>query len=115
MNWEIDENSDHTLENWRQKLDLDLCTDIWKPSLIASTFFIGWALTLLWVPRLGDIYGRKQIFAVTMAFSVFLYAILMTTESLNVMILVSGLFGMLTSVRENIGFIYLVELFPKSY
>lgn len=85
------------------------------PSLIASSFFIGWAITLLWVPRLGDIYGRKQVFAIAMAFSVVLYALLMTTSSLNAMIAIAGLFGMITSVRVNIGYIYLMELVPKSY
>ena len=84
------------------------------PSFIASAFFLGWSLTLLWVPRLADIYGRKYIFAIGQIFGAILYSILMVTDSLNVTIAVSFLCGMLNSVRVNIGYVYLIELMPKS-
>ena len=40
---------------------------------------------------------------------------MMTTESLNTAIVVSFMFGMMSSVRINIGYVYLVELMPKSW
>ena len=91
-----------------------MCTDIWKPSLIASAFFIGWSSTLLWVPRLADIYGRRRIFAYGQVISAVLYTIIMLSDSLNVIIAVSFLSGMLNSVRVNIGYVFMIELMPKS-
>lgn len=63
IHWEIDEDSENTLQNWRQKLSIDMCEETWKVSFIASAFMLGWAATLLWVPPLADLYGRKRIFA----------------------------------------------------
>lgn len=83
--------------------------------MIGAAFFFGWAVTLLLVPRLADNYGRKPVFAYGITFSALLYTILMFTDSLNVTIFVSLLFGMMTSVRLNIGIIYLLELIPPSY
>ena len=57
LSWEIDWNSNKSLHNWHQELDL-MCYPRWKIGLPGTIFFIGFAATLLWVPRLGDIYGR---------------------------------------------------------
>lgn len=113
-NWKVDEDSNRSLDNWRQKLELDMCIDVWKPSLIASAFFIGWCVTLLWVPGLADVFGRRRLFASAMAFGAVIYTVMMFTSSLNVMIGMSFLMGSLSSVRLNVGYIYLMELMPKS-
>ena len=113
--WEVDENNSHTLENWRQKLDLDLCRDVYKPSLIASAFFLGWGASLLWLPRYADIYGRKRLFAIGMTVGAVFYTLLMLTESLYTMIFVTFVMGMITSIRVNVGSVYLMEMMPKSY
>ena len=75
---------------------------------------MGWAATLLWLPRFGDLYGRKHIFTAGATLDFILYSFLMVTESLNTTVVLSGLFGMLASVRVSVGFIYLMELMPKS-
>ena len=113
--WEIDTSSNHTLDNWRQKLDLDLCKDVYKPSLIASAFFLGWGVTLLWLPRMADIYGRKRLFTYGMNVGAVFYTIMMITESIDVMIFATFVMGMITSIRVNVGSIYLMEMMPKSY
>ena len=43
-----------------------------------------------------------------------LYTIIMLSDSLNVIIAVSFLSGMLNSVRVNIGYVFMIELMPKS-
>ena len=73
---------------------------MWKPSFIASAYFIGWSVTLLWLPRIADIYGRRLLFAYGMVASSVLYTVLMFTGSLDVTIAVSFLLGMLSSVRQ---------------
>ena len=55
--WEVDYTDRDSLHNWFEKLDL-MCQPSWKIGAIGSSFFIGWCLTLLWVPRLADIHGR---------------------------------------------------------
>jgi len=57
QSWEIDWNSEKSLLNWHQTLDL-MCSPEWKVGLLGSIYFIGFAATLLWVPRLADMYGR---------------------------------------------------------
>ena len=92
-----------------------MCQDIWKPSLIASAFFIGWSVTLLWAPGLADVFGRRLLFSSAMVLNAILFTILMFTESLNVTITVSFLIGMISSLRVNVGYVYLMELVPKSW
>ena len=59
--WEADPNDSQTLNNWQQQLDLT-CVPNWKVGMIGGSTFLGWSLTLLWLPRLADQYGRKKQF-----------------------------------------------------
>ena len=43
-----------------------------------------------------------------------LYTMLMTCESLDAMIFVMFCFGMTTSIRINVGYVYLMELVPEN-
>ena len=57
LSWQINTDSDKSLENWQGKLDL-MCAPSWKVGMLGTCFFVGWATTLLWLPRFGDVYGR---------------------------------------------------------
>lgn len=46
--------------NWVNKLDL-ACAGPSKIGLIASSYFIGWILTLTFLPRISDLFGRQKI------------------------------------------------------
>ena len=59
--WEADPSSDKTLDNWQQKLDLT-CIDDWKIGMIGASLFLGWCVTLLWLPPIADKKGRRKIF-----------------------------------------------------
>ena len=50
-------DSDKSYINWQQKLDL-MCIPPWKVGMLGTVYFIGWAITLLWLPRFGDKFGR---------------------------------------------------------
>ena len=95
-----------------EKLDL-FCQPGWKIGLIGSMVFVGWVSTLLWVPRLSDIYGRKWIFFAGMAADWVLFILIFICSSLNWMIVITTAFGMMTTLRVNIGFVYMMELMPK--
>ena len=110
--WEADPDSEKTLYNWQQKLDLT-CVDDWKIGMIGASLFIGWCVTLLWLPALADKKGRKNIFWLGMTIDLLLYTGLMITDSLAVMITLYFTFGMMCSIRINVGYIYLMECLPK--
>jgi len=78
LSWEIDWDSSKSLYNWQQKLDL-MCRPEWQAGFIGTIYFIGYVVTLLWIPRLADAYGRKKIFAWGMAIQSLFYTILMFT------------------------------------
>ena len=81
--------------------------------LISSQFMIGWCFTLLFIPRMGDVWGRKQMVAYCNFVSVVLYWL--TLNSPNVYVLGTVLFtwGLFNSCRTNIGYLYMIELMPK--
>lgn len=49
-----------SFDNWVGKLDL-ACASKAKVSLIGSAYFVGWIVTLLFVPRISDKYGRRNL------------------------------------------------------
>lgn len=109
--WEIDASNELSLTNWQQKLDL-MCATPWKVGFLGSAFFLGWIVTILWVPGMSDRKGRRKFWIAGVAINLILYTMLMTATSLNQMIFVLFSFGMNTSLRVNVGYIYLMELIP---
>lgn len=49
-----------SFDNWIGKLDLT-CASPGKIGLIGSAYFFGWIITLTFLPRLSDLYGRQKI------------------------------------------------------
>ena len=82
--------------------------------MLGSALFVGWCATLLWVPRLGDKFGRKWLFTLGMGGNFLCYNILMFTHNLNLMLFTIFCFGALSSIRINVGYVYLLELMPKN-
>jgi len=54
-----------------------MCAPSWKVGALGSALFIGWASTLLWLPGMGDRYGRKNIFAFGCTLNILAYTVLM--------------------------------------
>lgn len=90
-----------------------MCASSVKVGLLGSAQFLGWASTLLWLPVLGDKYGRKKLFAVGMTMNLLMYTVMMWTHDLNVMLFSIFVQGGLNSIRMNIGYLYLLEMMPK--
>ena len=83
-------------------------------ALIGSAYFIGWSATLLWAPRLGDIYGRKKIYTIGMIVDLFIFISLFVINNVYVMMANQFIFGALSSFRVNVGYVYMQELCPRS-
>ena len=82
--------------------------------LVCSAFWLGWCTTLLWMPRYGDIWGRRIITIITSFVYFFFYLGIFLAP--NVYIIGGCLFimGVFNSWRTNVGLIYCMELMPKS-
>ena len=80
---------------------------------LGSCYFVGWASSLLWMPRLADIYGRRKCYIIAMIIDTLLYANLLYTSNINVAIGTIFFAGFFASFRVGVGFIYLMELVPS--
>lgn len=89
------------------------CVESWELGLFGASLFLGWSITLLWLPSFADRYGRKPFFWAAMVLDVALYVGLLFTHNMIVMICIWFTFGLLTSLRTNVGYVYLMELLPK--
>ena len=78
-------------------------------------FFIGWVCSLLWLPSLSDRHGRWLFYSSTIAVDTILYLVISVTKSIDVAIVVFFIYGYLTSIRLNVGFVYLMEMMPRQY
>ena len=89
-----------------------MCKPKWLQGSLGSVYFIGYVLTLLWLPRLADIHGRKIFFTWGTLTQAILFTILMFTRNFYVMLVTIFAFGLLASIRQVTGFIYFLELMP---
>ena len=112
ISYEVDWDNIYSLHNWVEKLDLTCCPG-WKIGLLGSSVFIGWFVTLPWVPRISDMYSRKWVFMSGMVFDWLLFIALFACNDINWMIFITFLFGLATTIRMNVGFVYLMELIPR--
>ena len=69
--------------------------------------------TLFWLPRLGDVYGQRKFFAYGMAAQALLFTIMMLTRDYYMMLISIFGSGMLYSIRQIMGFVYILELLPR--
>ena len=51
---------DDSYTNWISHYELT-CYSGGAIGLIASSYFIGWIVTLTFIPRISDLYGRKRL------------------------------------------------------
>ena len=107
----MDYSNPKSLHNWIEKLDLT-CAPRWKVGFISSAYFIGWGLTLLWLPLLADKYGRRRIFISGTIIDLCFYSGIMITQRLNVMIWLSFFEGLAASCTQTVGYVYVMELLP---
>jgi len=108
----IDWTNEASLHNWHLQYDLQ-CMPKAQQGLISSMFFLGWCVTLLWMPRLGDVYGRKKLILWDNFISLTMYLGVLVAPNIYVLAGLLFAWGFFASVRTNIGYCYLIELMPK--
>ncbi len=81
--------------------------------LLGTAFWIGYVSTMLWLPRMADVYGRKKIFTYGLTLSAVLYAALIFSKNFYLTMFIIFLFGVTNTVRTIMGFVYFTEMMPK--
>jgi MFS family permease len=110
----IDNESVYTLDNWVGRLDL-FSKSTFQIGLIGSVYLLGWALGCLFVPRMGDIYGRRLPYLISMAISLLVYLVLILSTNINLTTVMFLLLGLTTPAKSNVCYIYLLEFIPKKW
>lgn len=83
--------------------------------LIGSTYLLGWALGCLFVPRMGDVYGRRWPLVISMGISLIIYLILILSTNINLTTVMFLLLGLTNPGKSNVCYIFLLEFIPKKW
>ena len=114
IEWKIDWNDRRSIHNWRERLDLT-CASKFRIDVLIWAWFIGIAITALWVPRLADKKSRKLYQGFSVGFDFCMYTILLFAESYALMVFVLFCMGLTNPLRVQIGWVYLLELVSTDY
>ena len=103
-----------SLHNWVETLGL-ICRPGWQVGLLGSSFFLGWCLTLLWLPSFGDKYGRRKIYWIGNLLTTAIFTVVLISKSFWLTVSMIFLLGTLKSIRISIGYTYCMELIGAPY
>lgn len=110
----VDYNDNQNLHNWVDRLGL-ACVPKSKVGMIGSAYFVGWVATLIFMPRLSDLYSRKWFYLIGMMVNLLIYTGLFLCTNINVVIVLVFLDGCTSTPRVTIGYVYLIEMVPKKW
>jgi MFS family permease len=82
--------------------------------LLGSMVFAGWMFGSLFIPRLGDLYGRKWPVVITLLVASLTYICVILSYNLKLTIGLMFLFGTCCAGRYSTSYVYLSELMPLS-
>ena len=80
--------------------------------LMGSVYLLGWALGCLFIPRWGDVYGRRWPYIISMGASLVIYLVLLLSKDVNLTISMYFLLGFTNPGKSNISYVYLLEMIP---
>lgn len=101
-----------SLNNWYTQLGLD-CKPKGATGKIGLFAFTGAAIGCLFMPRLGDLYGRRPVFLASLFLQGGMFAIATFWHNLIVLYVFAFLLGPVYIGRLASGFCLLMELVPK--
>ncbi len=114
IRYEYDYSNPGTLHNWVEDLRLE-CVSSFRLGLLGSAIIAGWAIGSIFIPRLGDVIGRKKVLFVSYLICNIVWLGLLLSRNLNFTTVLLFFFGFVSVGRCAVGFIYLIELTPKRY
>lgn len=83
--------------------------------MVGSAQFAGWMVSSLFIPRLGDLYGRKKPFYISIVAATIIQGSILFTTNLSLMILMFFLLGLTQAGKFSLNHVYLQELMPVKY
>ena len=78
-------------------------------------YLFGWSVGCLWIPRLGDVYGRKYPFLISAGISIFIHLGLILSKNISLTMVLFFIIGLCTPGKSNIGYVYMLELVPSKW
>ena len=95
-------------DNWIERFDLQCATNE-EIGLIASAFFVGWAFTLAWLPRVSDKIGRQKFVIAGTTLNFLAFLTLLATKNYKLLVFCMFVLGMTSTIRLIVGVNYLCE------
>ena len=112
VTYEVDEAADkENLYNWYTSLNL-VCLPKIQTSLIAISCMLGIWVGVIFVPRMGDLYGRKPVFLAALWGSIPCLGLIVAFKKVLVVDIAAFVAGPCIIARMSCGFLMLMEHMP---
>ena len=82
--------------------------------LLGGTFFIGYSISSLFVPRLADLYGRRPVTLINLLAQVLLQCALVFSTSFTLSAILLLAMGLCASGRMQVSYVYLTEFLTET-
>ena len=123
---QVDWDSSKSLHNWVDVLSLDckflrrltktkIGEDPYLIGLLGSIFFVGWTCSAIFIPRLGDLLGRKRPFLYSHGLSIPIYLGLILSKNLWFSIVLYFFLGACQEGKVIVAFVYCLEYIPWTF
>jgi len=90
-----------------------MCAPDWQAGLLGTVMYIAWCVSLLFVPRLADRFGRRFLFLGARLCETALWLAMMLVRDFWVMFGLMICLGLCAAGRVNVGTVYITEWFPR--
>ena len=81
--------------------------------MIAASALLGMSISCLFIPRMGDLYGRKPLYVIALAMQIPVYTCLCLFKKMMPMYITTFFLGPTVTGRMACGFLLLLESVPK--
>jgi hypothetical protein len=106
--YRADSSDPDYFHNWVEKFNM-LCMPNYKYGLLGSYLFVGILVTILPLPALSDLYGRKKIFLTTFFLELIVHISMVFNNNLDVQYFLIILTGMAFAGRVVVGLNLILE------
>ena len=114
--WRIDYESENSFRNWVDPDKLNLtCVPGYMIGLMGSAYFLGFAISSGITPTIGDRYGRKKPYTISLFVQTCAYALIISSKDIRATIGSYFLVGLCAGGRDVIGAMYQAEFMPEKY
>ena len=81
--------------------------------MIATLALLGVSLSCLFIPRMGDLYGRKPMYMFALGLQIPVFIMICLVDKMLLIYMLAFLLGPTITGRMACGFLLLIEMVPK--